>query len=209
MCGDDLSSWGKKLKSKFRDEISLVKQRIEHLRSCPDATSDELFNVERNKLTALLIQEEKFWKQRSKVHWLKDGDQNTRFFHSIATSRKKQNNIKKQVGNNGNEVSDLPDICGVASSYFSDLFEAHSSQPSIITSLISPQLNNGDNDVLLAPFILDEFRLAIMNMESNFAPGPDGFNLAFYKHFWRYFMLDALGWTMVIFIPPLMILILY
>lgn len=53
------------------------------------------------KLRQLLSQEESFWKQRSKVLWLKEGDSNSRFFHATAYTRKLQRvdgspNLRKQ-----------------------------------------------------------------------------------------------------------------
>jgi len=38
-----------------------------------------------NHLLSLLHKEEIFWKQRAKTYWVRDGDTNTHFFHSIAT----------------------------------------------------------------------------------------------------------------------------
>jgi len=34
-----------------------------------------------------------FWKQRTKKHWILDGDQNTKFFHIVANNRRKFNTI--------------------------------------------------------------------------------------------------------------------
>ena len=45
-------------------------------------------------LNVLYDQEEKIWQQRSRIQWLKNRDQNTRFFHGFVTHRKRQNFIK-------------------------------------------------------------------------------------------------------------------
>lgn len=38
-----------------------------------------------------------------------------------------------------------------------------------------------DNDSLLPHFTMEEFRLALFQMDSNKSPGPDGFNPVFFK----------------------------
>ena len=42
----------------------------------------------------LLSQQEKLWQQRSRIPWLKVGDQNSRYFHSRTSQRFKRNQIK-------------------------------------------------------------------------------------------------------------------
>ncbi|KAK3231055.1 hypothetical protein Dsin_002936 [Dipteronia sinensis] len=41
-----------------------------------------------------LRREEQMWRQKSRVKWLKDGDKNSKFFHSIANGRRRGNHIK-------------------------------------------------------------------------------------------------------------------
>ena len=53
------------------------------------------------QILTLLDREAKMWAQRSKVQWLRDGDKNTRFFHSKATQRRRRNYIKGLYDENG------------------------------------------------------------------------------------------------------------
>ncbi|KAJ4824103.1 hypothetical protein Tsubulata_034299 [Turnera subulata] len=46
------------------------------------------------ELDRLLEQEEVFWKQRSRVLWLEDGDRNTAYFHRRASQIRKANQLK-------------------------------------------------------------------------------------------------------------------
>ena len=61
-------------------------------------------HVLKAELRELLIKEEKLWQQRSKLHWLKEGDQNTRYFHGKASQRCRKNCIKCLRNQNGEWV---------------------------------------------------------------------------------------------------------
>ncbi|KAH7677444.1 hypothetical protein IHE45_07G084600 [Dioscorea alata] len=47
----------------------------------------------RKQLMLICRQEELYWKQRSRLQWLKEGDENTSFFHATANGRKNRNFI--------------------------------------------------------------------------------------------------------------------
>jgi mannosylglycoprotein endo-beta-mannosidase len=48
-----------------------------------------------------------------------------------------------------------------------------------------PQLSVEENNILTADFTEKEVHDAIMQMEKNKAPGPDGFPAEFYQKFWE------------------------
>lgn len=50
-------------------------------------------NQTRADLFSILNQEEIYWKQRSSITWLKEGDSNTKFVHQIVNGRRNKNNI--------------------------------------------------------------------------------------------------------------------
>ena len=53
------------------------------------------------QLNDLLLKQEIFWRQRSRVSWLKHGDRNTKFFHSKTSQRRQRNYIEGIKDANG------------------------------------------------------------------------------------------------------------
>lgn len=47
--------------------------------------------------------EESYWHQKSRVQWLKEGDHNTKFFHSYTRQRRRMNCIQRLVSDQGEE----------------------------------------------------------------------------------------------------------
>ncbi|GAU14651.1 hypothetical protein TSUD_97150 [Trifolium subterraneum] len=133
----------------------------------------------------LLIQEEGYWKQRAKMHWLQEGDMNTRFFHMSATVRSKKKKVTKLIADNGTEVHTQEELCEVAKSYFDTLFTQRDGDHDPVLNLIQPRVTDDDNFVLTAPITKDEIQQALFQMHPDKSPGPDGFNPAFYQRFWE------------------------
>jgi hypothetical protein len=119
------------------------------------------------------------------MHWLREGDLNTKFFHMMASSRQRKKKLDKLVNDNNVTVTTQPELCEVALTYFNRLFKASSTQHEPFLSLIVPKITQEDNDKLVMPITRDELKEALFQMHPDKAPGPDEFNPTFYQHFWE------------------------
>jgi hypothetical protein len=123
--------------------------------------------------------------QRMKINWLTKGDKPTEFFFS------KINNIKPARGNNlilqdnGSWFSASEKIGSEAITYFSNLFSSPIDKlqfPDIICKRI---LSQNAKENLCKPFLLEEVKNAVFQINDNSSPGPDGINSKFYKIHWE------------------------
>ncbi len=72
----------------------------------------------------LLSKEEKMWQQRSRALWLKNGDQNTKYFHSRATHHKRRNALVELQDSTGEVIIDSQEIGTRFVQYYEELFTA-------------------------------------------------------------------------------------
>jgi hypothetical protein len=159
-------------------------EEMERLRGNHNLSDSARYNEVQENHARLLIQEETYWRQRAKMHWLKEGDLNTKFFHMSASARQKKKKIDKLVNEANIEVRTQHDLCETAKDYFDHLFQANVTNHDPVLSLIAPKISQEDNDRLVAPITREELKEALFQMHPDKAPGPDGFNPAFYQHFW-------------------------
>ncbi|GAU26876.1 hypothetical protein TSUD_02790 [Trifolium subterraneum] len=183
-CTEDLEVWGAKIRSRFKKSIAEFREEMEQNRDHSSELCLQKYQLAREKLSLVLKQEEDYWRQRSKTHWLRDGDSNTKFFHAVASARKKKNHITQLSNNDGVMIQEHQGKCNIAKNYFEQLFQQEEGHEDEITCLINHRVSNEDNCSLIREFEIDEFREALFSMHSDKAPGPDGLNPAFYKRFW-------------------------
>ncbi|KAL0458975.1 UNVERIFIED_CONTAM: putative mitochondrial protein [Sesamum latifolium] len=160
------------------------------------------------------------WKQHSKIHWLCDGYSNTRFFHSFAYTRYRQNMIRRLRDEERVWWEREEDIQGILLWYFREIFTSNGPSESVINevlSLVQPRVTLEMEQVLATPFTAKEVKTAIFSMFPFKSPGPDGMLPVFFHKFWSivdsdvtravlhilndHVMLNKMNYTHIVLIP--------
>ena len=80
------------------------------------------------EINSLMYKEAQLWRQRSKIEWLRDGDRNTRFYHSKASQRRRRNYIKGLFDSNGVWCSQPSRVATIAVDFYQQLFSSDNPQ---------------------------------------------------------------------------------
>ncbi|XP_058774459.1 uncharacterized protein LOC131648725 [Vicia villosa] len=205
-CAGSLEVWNRGKRNSRQRELGKNLQVMEMFREGNNGYSSERFFEAQTEYNKALIKDDLYWKQQAKMHWLRDGDLNTKFFHQSATARnkfKKIEMLQKEDGSNSNDPKELKDI---AKNYFENLFQAGSGDYEPVLNLISPRIDDSDNNQLIQPLTREEIHVALSAMHPDKSPGPDGFNPAFFQNFWDVCGNDifdaATSWLECGFFPP-------
>ncbi|XP_061371304.1 uncharacterized protein LOC133313908 [Gastrolobium bilobum] len=138
------------------------------------------------ELREILVREELAWFQRSRCHWLKYGDKNTRFFHSSTVARRRHNRIVALRNDNGDWVADKEDLINMAVKYFENLFTADEEElEEYPVKVFFPGLSNKEKKVMSRIPSHEEIRKTIFKMGKFKALGPDGLQTVFFQSHWN------------------------
>ncbi|KAM6593181.1 hypothetical protein CsatA_000884 [Cannabis sativa] len=185
LCGTKLTAWNSDYLGKFHSRLKHWKSEARKFKAGRDDMSLSRFKDAENNLFEVLNQKEIFWRQRSKQLWLQEGDQNTKYFHATATSRRRSNFIHKLQRDDGSWAdwdNGLPDVIA---DYFKTLFSSGTCNSLNVTTGISPTISEDHNTALLAPITDEEVKDALFQMHPDKSPGPDGMTPAFYQKCWH------------------------
>ncbi|KAF8080425.1 hypothetical protein N665_0945s0001 [Sinapis alba] len=145
-CRRALGQWRRQHETNSEKMVEELKEKVEILYSKDDTTADELAGALK-ELSAALKAEEIFWKQKCRVLWLREGDRNTKFFHSITKQRRARNRITKLRDTNGNMVEDDDGLVAITTDYFRQLFD--SSNPKAIDEALAKSLHQSRMQLML------------------------------------------------------------
>ncbi|KAK1384561.1 hypothetical protein POM88_022296 [Heracleum sosnowskyi] len=142
---------------------------------------------EEKRLNALWEKEEIYWRQRNRALWLKSGDKNTKYFFTKASIRKKKNEVKGLIDNEGTWQEDEAIIQRIIVRYFDNLFR--SSKPNAcdiyeVVNCVEPKISDEMNDYLLKDFVEDDILNVVKEMNPSKSPGIVGLPASFYQKYW-------------------------
>lgn len=127
-----------------------------------------------------------YWHQRSRINWLKLGDQNTNFFHHSTLQRRQFNKILRIQDNNGVWLETDKNITNHFSEYFSNLYSSNGPQVwEEVLDFVDTLVTDEMNDKLTVEVTLQEVKEAVFDLGATKAPGLDGFSGIFYQDQWE------------------------
>uniref|UniRef100_A0AAR2KU71 Reverse transcriptase domain-containing protein n=1 Tax=Pygocentrus nattereri TaxID=42514 RepID=A0AAR2KU71_PYGNA len=124
----------------------------------------------------------------ARSNYYENGDKPSRLLGHQLRRRAASRIIPKVMDSGGTPSSDSLSINQVFKAYYSDLDKSESlSDDSVMSAFFNelefPTVDHALAQELESPLTLDEIRAAIKTMQTNKAPGPDGFPLEFFKKF--------------------------
>ena len=185
-CGKDLLWWNHNVFGNVRRELKkrrdiLAEEEAVALRTDSNIRIREL----QSEINELLDRETRMWNQRSRILWLKNGDGNTKFFHSRASNKYRKNLIMGINDHHGVWKEEPNAIAEVLTKFYHDLFTT--SNPTLHQGVLDqiPQVITAEmNHELTRNFEEWEVAQALKQMAPLKAPGPDGMPPLFFQHFW-------------------------
>jgi hypothetical protein len=120
--------------------------------------------------------------QQSRSRWLKEGDANSKYFHSMLATRRRGNAISS-IQVDGATLEGVPSIRQAVFSHFTTHFKARNVVRPGVDNLNFNRLTALEGRSLITPFSEAEVRAAVWDCDSFKSPGPDGVNFGFFKDF--------------------------
>lgn len=182
---DELVKWSKSKIGNIKKGIESRRKKLGELRMAGMLDSEPEVKKIKEQLQEMLRREEIWWRQRSQITWLKEGDKNTKYFHLKASWRARKNKVKKLRRPNGSLVSNEKEMGEVARDFFQNLYmKDENLDPTELFNLFQTKITAEMNESLMKPFSEEEIGDVLFQIGHLKAPGSDGFPAHFFQRNW-------------------------
>ena len=163
------------------------KQEANLTNPSPVAMEEESTAYNRWERVAAL--EERYLKQKSKLHWLKVGDKNNKTFHRAVATRKARNAIREIQKADGSITVQEEEIKDEAERFFREFLQLipndyEGTTVEELQNLLPFRCSTEEKERLIKPVLAEEIKKILFAMPTDKSPGPDGFTAEFYKSTW-------------------------
>ena len=181
----DLKLWNKQV---FRD-VGLKRQQLEYdlqffdeKKGTSFLTSEErvLREAYKSELEKLALLEEVSWRQKSRVLWLKEGDNNSKFFHQMANSHRRNNYIER-VEVDGAVYKVESEVREKVVQFYASLYQEHEPWRPTVDGLDFDLISDEEQAMLERKSNRDEVLQVVNDLQGDKALGPDGVTMTFFQ----------------------------
>ena len=119
-----------------------------------------------------------------KLRWIKEWDNNSRFFHILVNNRRNKNTISRLEREDGTVLEDKQEIEEEITSFYETLFKENNEITWSLQGLQWDAITRDKAEWLERRFGVEEIRVAVFNCDKDKSPGSDGYTMAFYQDCW-------------------------
>lgn len=183
-----LKVWNRHSGSSLKGAMEECKRGIRELDSLEEERPLNLLERgerERLKLSFMgsALKEDIFWRQRSRVRWLKEGDKNMKYFHNMAFHCKNSNELYG-LNINGSWSQDQVEIRKEVEDYYGNLYREDQFVCPSLDGMIFDRISGVNKSMLERQFSEDEVWKVVSSMKGDKSLGSDGFSISFFQKCW-------------------------
>ncbi|KAL4613723.1 hypothetical protein ACB092_07G001100 [Castanea dentata] len=146
----------------------------------------------RSQVEHLLSLEEISWRQKSRMLCIKEGDNNTKFFHKMANSHRRSNHLRT-LEVDGVVFEEASEATYQVVQFYKNLYKETKEWRPFVEALEFDLIENMERVWLERKFEREEILQVARDLEGDKVPGSDGFTMAFYHHCWKVVEKDVLA----------------
>jgi len=168
-----LTQWSKETFGNIFQEIvtleEIIKVKETQFERFPTTENREILHRAQAELKKQLNREEEFWKQKAGMEWFKEGERNTKFFHTVVKGRRSRLRVNRIQNEEGDWLEQQSDIAEATVEFYVKQFTRQEDAKEEFGMLeeLPRVITSNMNEEMEAMPTLEEVRRAVMGLNKN------------------------------------------